>query len=114
MTAIQIYGRYQAIRHQERIHTTLMTGQEVMFLHMINSPEHYISTRHKQMFDDSAGDSPVGSIFYERSGKILLIKCTEGWLGVTRFRLQGKSNDFTAADMVNTFRMVNFANPYFV
>lgn len=108
MTLLEIYGRYQALNHQEKIHTQLLDGREVQFLEILDPRETEITGMSKDQFSELDRSSSLGSTFFERPTKIVWIKCHQGWLPVTNFRLQGKSLEFPAANFQNAARLINF------
>jgi hypothetical protein len=59
-------------------------------------------------FASLAGSCPPGSTFFERFTKIIWIKCLDGWLPVTSFRLPNKSAPFLAAAFHNAVGLANF------
>ncbi|PJF20058.1 hypothetical protein PSACC_00120, partial [Paramicrosporidium saccamoebae] len=108
MTRLDIFGRYQAISHQEKIYATLLDGKEVSFLNVLDPRETVVTGMSPTQFASLDGSCPPGSTFFERPTKIVWIKCLDGWLPVTSFRLPNKSAPFLAPAFHQAVRLVNF------
>jgi len=63
----------------------------------------------EEQFNEAAGDSQPGSIYLERPTKTIWIKCADGqWLGISKFRIEGKSDSYDGPNLAGSFKLKNF------
>lgn len=114
--ALGIFGKYRALRHQESIHC-VANGKEVILVD-IEDPRQVFPSMPAEKFQqmgEQAGDIP-GSVFLDRSARLLWIKTVGDWLPVKKFRIQGKSTTFDAPNFANAVfgrDLTNFSKSLF-
>ncbi|KXS18660.1 Formyltransferase [Gonapodya prolifera JEL478] len=98
MTRNHVFNMYRAFGHQEPPFTTF-NGHDVQIINIVNPNE----------LDGLQGlpavDSFVeGSIIYQKTHKMVLARCSDGWLGLRVLRPQYKK-DMSATDFANGYKL---------
>lgn len=114
MTAKEIWGRYQAFQHQEKLHATLAKGLEVTLIELQDPTEMPIKTMPRAQLNIIDETTPPGATYYEKSKKVFWIKCKRGWLGATLFRMQNRPFALSGGAFNNDLKLSNFKQANFI